>query len=187
MVRLCFIDIFSNFKSLNNGFRCSGFEHAVGMLAIVWVLSLVLLSVFCLSVLSALLLWCGSLRNSPEAVLSSLHFCHKRTCLGRQEGWRLFLTENRGEGKVSLGWWDESGFPQLPHQSGDAGEHFREAGAAAEWERECSVVARILIFFLQSPERFKSLNDFEVPLESCVLLLVLTVWQFWQFGFLKIV
>lgn len=30
-------------------------------------------------------------------------------------------------------------------------------------------------FFLQTPERFKSLNDFEVPLESCVLLLVLTV------------
>lgn len=141
------IAVFSNLKSLNNGFWHSGFGHAVDMLATVWVLSLVLLPVLCLSVLSACLLWCGSLRNSAVAVLSSLHFCHKRICLRRQEGWRLFLRENRGEGKVSLGWWDESVFPQLPHQSGDAGEHFREAGSAAEWDRECSVVARIFTFF----------------------------------------
>lgn len=33
---------------------------------------------------------------------------------------------------------------------------------------------RIFTFLWQSPERFKSLVDFEVTLESCVLLWILT-------------
>lgn len=145
------IAVFSNLKSLNNGFWRSGFGHAGDMLAIVCALLLVLLSVLCLSVLSAFLLWCGSLRNSTVAVLSSLHFCHKRTCLRRQEGWRWFLTENRGEGKVSLGWWDESAFPQLPHQSSDAGENFREENSSRVRERmQCSGKKNFYLFFTKS-------------------------------------
>lgn len=184
------IAVFSNLKTLNNRFWRSCFGHAVDMSVIVWVLSLMFLSVLCLSVLSALLLWGGSLRSPDLAVLFPLHFCHKRTCLRRQEGWRLFPTENRDEGTVSLGWWDESAFPQYDIRMAMQ-VSTSERQEQQQSERECSVVARrIFIFVWQSPERFKSHDDFKVPLESCVLLWVLTpltVWQFWQFGFLKIV
>lgn len=156
------------------------------MSVIVWVLSLMFLSVLCLSVLSALLLWGGSLRSPDLAVLFPLHFCHKRTCLRRQEGWRLFPTENRDEGTVSLGWWDESAFPQYDIRM-VMQVSTSERQEQQQSERECK---KNFYLCLTKSWEIKSQDDFKVPLESCVLLWVLTpltVWQFWQFGFLKIV
>lgn len=173
---------FPHLKSLNNGFWRSGF---VNMLVIVWVLSLLFLSVLCLSVLSALLSWCGSLRNSDVAVLFLCTSATREPALeGRKdEGCSWQRTEVReqlpwaGEMKVSSSSYQIRVVMQVSTSE-------RQEQQQSE-RMQCS--GKKNFYLWQSPERFKSLGDFDVTLKSCALLWVLKSLTVWQFGFLKIV